>query len=87
MVSRELLSAGLTTDAGMGEVTVKPQAHKGERLDVAVKVTQEWGMTHLVIDHSALLPYLERTHALLPFGGEETCLDMDAALGEILDEG
>lgn len=88
-LSRDLLSAGLTGTAGIGDVTVRPVAHEGEPLsvEIAVRCARAGGLVRFVMGHRALLTYLERSHALVPFGTEADQGAMDRELELFLDEG
>jgi hypothetical protein len=85
VISRDLLSAGLTGTAGIGDVTVEPVAEPSRPLGVLLKVRNEWGEARIHIDHQALLLYLEHSHAVMPFGSEAR--QADAELDQLLDEG
>ncbi|MFI5665092.1 SsgA family sporulation/cell division regulator [Streptomyces sp. NPDC051684] len=88
-LSRDLLSAGLTGAAGIGDVTVRPVAHEGEPLSVEIEVrgARAGDLVRFVMGHRALLTYLERSHALVPFGTEADQGAMDWELEHFLDEG
>ncbi|MFB8267488.1 SsgA family sporulation/cell division regulator [Streptomyces sp. NPDC055955] len=87
VISRDLLSAGLTGTAGIGDVTVEPVAEQSTPLGVLLRVRDERGDASIHIDHQALLLYLERSHAMMPFGSEAQSRQVDAELDELLDEG
>ncbi|MGW6404961.1 SsgA family sporulation/cell division regulator [Streptomyces sp. NPDC055134] len=87
VISRDLLSAGLTGTAGIGDVTVEPVAEQSKPLAVLLRVRNEWGEARIHIDHQALLLYLERSHAMMPFGSETQSRQVDAELDQLLDEG
>ncbi|WP_405484669.1 SsgA family sporulation/cell division regulator [Streptomyces sp. NBC_00009] len=70
VVSRDLLSAGLTGTAGIGDITAEPVAEHSKPLAVLLRVRSEEGEARIHIDHQALLLYLERSHAMMPFGSE-----------------
>ncbi|WP_425840793.1 SsgA family sporulation/cell division regulator [Streptomyces fractus] len=89
VLSRDLLSAGLTGAAGIGDVTVRPVAQENEPLGVEIEIR---GDAHIgtparfAMGHRALLTYLERSHALVPFGREADQGAMDRELELFLDE-
>ncbi|MFA3842802.1 SsgA family sporulation/cell division regulator [Streptomyces aureus] len=87
VISRDLLSAGLTGTAGIADVTVQPVAEQAEPLGVLLRVRNEGGEARIHIDHQALLLYLERSHAMMPFGSEAQSRQADAELDQLLDEG
>ncbi|MFD0068789.1 SsgA family sporulation/cell division regulator [Streptomyces sp. NPDC056690] len=86
VISRDLLSAGLTGTAGMGDITVEPVAEQNKPLGVLLRVRNERGEARIHIDHQALLLYLERSHAMMPFGTEAQSREVDAELDQLLDE-
>ncbi|MFE7017228.1 SsgA family sporulation/cell division regulator [Streptomyces sp. NPDC057651] len=86
-ISRDLLSAGLTGTAGIGDVTVEPVAEQAEPLAVLLRVRNDWGEARIHIDHQALLLHLECSHAMMPFGSEAQSRQADAELDQLLDEG
>jgi hypothetical protein len=86
VISRDLLSAGLTGTAGIGDVTVEPVAEQSRPLAVLLRVRNDWGEACIHIDHQALLFYLERSHAMMPFGSEAQSRQADAELDQLLDE-
>ncbi|MEB8339062.1 SsgA family sporulation/cell division regulator [Streptomyces endophyticus] len=87
-LSRDLLSAGLSGAAGVGDVTVRPVVQEGEPLGVEIEIrgTRVGGPVRFVMGHRALLTYLERSHALVPFGAEADQGAMDRELEQFLDE-
>ncbi|MFD7206481.1 SsgA family sporulation/cell division regulator [Streptomyces sp. NPDC059893] len=87
VISRDLLSAGLTGTAGMGDVTVEPVAEQSQPLAVLLRVRNERGEARIHIDHQGLLLYLERSHAMMPFGSEAQSRQVDAELDELLEQG
>ncbi|MFD7781297.1 SsgA family sporulation/cell division regulator [Streptomyces sp. NPDC059753] len=87
VISRDLLSAGLTGTAGIGDVTVEPVAEPNNPLGVLLRVRNERGDARIHIDHEALLLYLERSHAMMPFGTEAQSRQADLELDQLLDEG
>jgi hypothetical protein len=86
VISRDLLSAGLTGTAGIGDITVEPVAEQSEPLGVLLRVRSERGKARIHIDHQALLLYLQRSHAMMPFGSEAQSRQADAELDQLLDE-
>ncbi|WP_405650220.1 SsgA family sporulation/cell division regulator [Streptomyces sp. NBC_01386] len=85
VISRDLLSAGLTGTAGIGDVTVEPVAEQGKPLAVLLRVRNEEGEARIHIDHQALLLYLEYSHAMMPFGSEAQSRQADAELDQLLN--
>ncbi|MFD7295185.1 SsgA family sporulation/cell division regulator [Streptomyces sp. NPDC059897] len=87
VLSRDLLSAGLSGAAGIGDVTVRPVAQEGAPLSVEIEVRSAGEPVRFVMGHRALLTYLERSHALVPFGTEADHGAMERELELFLDEG
>lgn len=85
LLSRDLLSAGLTGTAGVGSVSVEPEALDGQDLQVRIQIRDTEGEWLLRVDHRALLIYLEYTHALVPFGSEALLGGIDDKLDNALD--
>ncbi|WP_133305547.1 SsgA family sporulation/cell division regulator [Streptomyces sp. AcE210] len=86
LISRDLLSAGLTGTAGIGDITVEPVAEQSKKLRVLLRIRNKVGEAHIHIDHQALLLYLQRSHAMMPFGSEAQTRQADAELDQLLDE-
>ncbi|MFB7419800.1 SsgA family sporulation/cell division regulator [Streptomyces sp. NPDC056210] len=87
VISRDLLSAGLTGTAGIADITVEPVAEPSTPLGVLLRVRDERGEARIHFDHQALLLYLARSHAMMPFGSEAQSRQVDAELDQLLDEG
>ncbi|MFH8738700.1 SsgA family sporulation/cell division regulator [Streptomyces sp. NPDC017964] len=86
VISRDLLSAGLTGTAGIGHITVEPVAEQSAPLRVLLRIRNKVGEARIHIDHQALLLYLQRSHAMMPFGGEAQTRQADTELDQLLDE-
>ncbi|WP_306321984.1 MULTISPECIES: SsgA family sporulation/cell division regulator [unclassified Streptomyces] len=87
-LSRDLLSAGLSGAAGIGDVAVRPVSRENEPLTVEIEVrgSRAGGAVRLAVGHRALLTYLERSHALVPFGSEADQGAMDRELELLLGD-
>ncbi|MHC5260396.1 SsgA family sporulation/cell division regulator [Streptomyces sp. UC4497] len=70
MISRDLLSDGLSGGAGIGDVTVCPVVDPGGPPGVLLRARDAGRALRVRIGHQALLLYLARSHALVPFGSE-----------------
>ncbi|QNS04671.1 SsgA family sporulation/cell division regulator [Streptomyces xanthii] len=91
VISRDLLTAGLGGAVGIGAVSVLPGQNPDEPAHVTIRV-QEQGAgrgteTLIRLGHAALMTYLERSHALQPFGTEPTEMALDRELARILGDG
>lgn len=85
-VSRDLLTSGLGAAVGIGAVAVLPGRDEGEPPHVTIRVRERRGETRLRMGHAVLMTYLERSHALQPFGTEPTEVALDRELARILGE-
>lgn len=65
---------------------MEPVAEQNKPLGVLLRVRNERGEARIHIDHQALLLYLERSHAMMPFGTEAQSREVDAELDQLLDE-
>ncbi|MFD7298207.1 SsgA family sporulation/cell division regulator [Streptomyces sp. NPDC059897] len=70
VISRDLLSDGLSGRAGIGDVTVRPVVDPDGPPGVLLRARDEQRALRVRIGHQALLLYLARSHALVPFGSE-----------------
>ncbi|MFF1569322.1 SsgA family sporulation/cell division regulator [Streptomyces sp. NPDC058293] len=86
ILSRDLLSAGLSGTAGIGDVAVRPEAEPGQPMRVVIRVPGQRGKVEIRIDHQTLLTYLEYTHAMRPFGSEMDDRPLDEEIKHLLDD-
>lgn len=86
ILSRDLLSAGLSGTAGIGDVTVRPEAEPGQPMRIVIRVPGQRGEVEIRIDHQALLTYLEYTHAMRPFGSEMDDRPLDEEIKHLLED-
>lgn len=71
MVSRELLSKGMDSGAGEGDITVSPQFLGGELLPLALIYLQSPdGAAYVQITREGVLDFLVRTYEIVPAGSE-----------------
>ncbi|MGD6747780.1 SsgA family sporulation/cell division regulator [Streptomyces sp. BH106] len=70
VISRDLLSDGLSGAAGIGDVTVCPVVDPAGPPGVLLRARDGGRTLHVRVSHQALLLYLARSHALVPFGNE-----------------
>lgn len=70
LISRDLMSDGLSGQAGIGDVTVCPVVDPDGPPGVLLRVRDTERVLRVRIGHQALLLYLARSHALVPFGSE-----------------
>ncbi|WP_030912123.1 SsgA family sporulation/cell division regulator [Streptomyces sp. NRRL F-5126] len=78
--SRELLAAGMSAPAGLGDVRVRPFGYG--RTVLEFHAPEGTAMVHLRT--SELRRFLDRSRFLVPEGHEHLYLDLDQALTELL---
>lgn len=86
VVSRDLLRAGLAGPAGIGKVHVMPVVLPDRPLQVAVLIRGQGQELKVVLDHQAVLLYLKRTDAIVPFGKETAAIDIDHEIDQLLGD-
>jgi hypothetical protein len=80
--SRELLTTGMDTPAGVGDVRIRPFGHNRTALEFhAVE-----GIAMVHVRTSELRRFLKRAQALVPVGDEYRFLDLDGALTDLLGD-
>jgi len=82
VLARELLVAGLSAPAGIGDVRVRP-ARLGEWDLTLVEIRSFDGNAVLEVDRDLLRQFVEATIEVVPLGGESTVVDMDAEIEKI----
>jgi hypothetical protein len=81
LFSRELLSQGLFTRAGEGDVRLKPST---DTVSVVIELSSPEGFAALETCTAEIATFLERTYAVVPLGDENRWIDFErelAALG------
>lgn len=82
VLARDLLVAGLTGPAGIGDVRVRPA--RMEEWDVAlVEIRSPDGRALLEVDRDLLQQFVDATIEAIPLGSESTVIDMDAEIEKI----
>jgi Streptomyces sporulation and cell division protein, SsgA len=82
VLARELLVAGLSAPAGIGDVRVRP-ARLGECDVTLVEIRSFDGHAVLEVDRDLLRQFVEATIEVVPLGSESTVIDMDAEIEKI----
>lgn len=82
VLARELLVAGLSAPAGIGDVRVRP-ARLGEWDLALVEIRSFDGNAVLEVDRDLLRQFVEATIEVVPLGCESTVVDMDAEIEKI----
>ncbi len=82
VLARELLVAGLSAPAGIGDVRVRPAYLNG--WDVAlIEIRSPDGHAVLEVDRERLEQFVAATLEIVPIGSEGTVVDMDAEIEEL----
>jgi len=82
VLARDLLVAGLTGPAGIGDVRVRPA--RMDDWDVAlVEIRSPDGRALLEVDRDLLQQFVDATIEVVPLGSEATVIDMDAEIEKI----
>lgn len=79
--ARELLTAGLEAEAGVGDVQLRPYGYG--RTVLEFHATEGVAMVH--VRTSELRGFLRQTHELVPQGTEHRYLDVDQDLAQLLN--
>ena len=80
--SRELLVAGLTDSAGVGDVRFRPLEERGLTM-LVVEIESPEGYALLELDHEAVADFLDATEEMVPLGSEDEHFDVDALIAEL----
>ncbi len=83
VLGRDLLSDGLHSDCGEGDVRAWPTVD-GDRAVVMLQLTSPDGCALLAADAQGLEAFLQRTYDAVPLGYECDHLDVDSALAQLL---
>ncbi len=84
MFARQLLTDGVATPCGEGDVRVWPSLHGGDRV-VNLAMTSPSGSALFEIDRDVLVEFLQQTYLAVPTGSEEEVVDLDAELTLLLE--
>jgi hypothetical protein len=80
--SRDLLVAGLTEPAGLGDVRFSPLEERGLHM-LVVEIESPEGYALLELDHESVAEFLGATEDLVPLGSESQHFDVDALIDEL----
>jgi hypothetical protein len=80
--SRDLLVAGLTESAGLGDVRFSPFEQRGVQV-LVVEIESPEGYALLQVDHESVADFLTATESLVPLGAEDEFFDVDALIDEL----
>ncbi len=84
--ARSLLRTGLYEPAGAGDVRVRPWIDGAGRAAVHIELSSPDGMAVLQAQASEVATFLQRAESLVPRGTESSHVDLDDALGRLLDQ-
>jgi Streptomyces sporulation and cell division protein, SsgA len=82
VLARELLVAGFSAPAGIGDVRVRP-ATMGEWEVTLIEIRSPDGRAVLEMDRDLLWQFVEATIDLVPLGSEGMAVDIDAEIEKI----
>ncbi len=82
VLARELLVAGLSAPAGIGDVRVRP-ANMGEWEVTLVEICSPDGRAVLEVDRDLLRQFVQATIDAVPLGSESAVFDIDAEIEKI----
>jgi hypothetical protein len=84
MFARQLLTDGVATAAGEGDVRVWPSTHGTDRF-VNLAMASPSGSALFEIDRDDLVEFLQQTYLAVPTGSEGDVVDLDVELALLLD--
>ncbi len=84
MFARQLLTDGVATTVGEGDVRVWP-TRIGDESFVNLAMASPSGSALFEIDRDSLVEFLQQTYLAVPTGSEEEVIDLDAELALLLD--
>ena len=82
--ARDLLIEGLTRRCGDGDVVVWPTMGADGSATIHLRLTSPHGGALIEADASAIRDFIDGTRRLVPVGGEDELLDVDAVVDAIL---
>ncbi|MDP9437019.1 MAG: SsgA family sporulation/cell division regulator [Actinomycetota bacterium] len=84
--ARQLLTDGISTSVGEGDVRLWPSMGSGGERVLSLAMTSPSGSALFEIDRDAVVEFLQQTYLVVPTGTEETVIDLDAELAGLLAE-
>jgi len=79
--ARDLLSRGLESHTGLGDVRVWPSASAGI---LEIELSSPFGHAHFEVPSGEVAGFLDRTYRLVPAGAEGDHVDVEAELANLL---
>ncbi len=83
MFARQLLTDGVASAIGEGDVRVWPSLHGTERV-VNLAMASPSGSALFEIDRDALVEFLQQTYLAVPTGHESAAVDLDLEIAALL---
>jgi len=85
MFARQLLTDGVASSVGEGDVRVWPEVHGAERV-VNLAMASPSGSALFEIDRDDLVEFLQQTYLAVPTGSEGEVIDLEAELALLLED-
>ncbi|MDQ3887390.1 MAG: SsgA family sporulation/cell division regulator [Actinomycetota bacterium] len=82
VMARELLLAGLTGNAGLGDIRLCPRRVQGHEV-LVVAISSPDGHAALEVDRDLLRRFVQTTLEIVPLGNESSMVDLDAEIKKI----
>ena len=83
--ARELLSAGVNSPSGEGDITVEPDVTEGFGAERALRITLATDcMATMLASTDRVVEFLVETYAVVPTGAELDRVDFDAEIAALL---
>ena len=85
MFARQLLTDGIRSAVGEGDVRVWPSSRAGDQI-VNLAMASPSGSALFEIERNGLVEFLQQTYLAVPTGSEEDVVDLDAELAVLLSD-
>ncbi len=85
MFARQLLTDGITTAVGEGDVRIWTITEDGERL-VVIAMASPSGSALFEIDYDEVVEFLQATYVAVPTGAESLVVDLDHEMSLLLTD-
>ncbi len=83
--ARELLSAGVNSAAGEGDITLEPELSEGFGVERRLRITLATDcMATMLASADRVVEFLVETYAVVPTGAELDRVDLDAEIAALL---
>jgi hypothetical protein len=85
--ARQLLTEGVHSESGHGDVRVWPSAGENDASGVCLSLSSPSGSAQFEAPRTGLIDFLAQTYAVVPTGRESDHVDLDAELALLLWSG